>query len=190
MSEAISLTPRQQKLCALWEAHTQAEFVAHSVEETMATMCEGAHLINIPVMTGGVGLTEVREFYAKKFIPNLPEDIETVLISRTIGESQIVDELILKFTHTVSMPWMLPGIAPTGQRVEVPLVVIIGFKSDKVSHEHIYWDQASVLVQTGLLDASKLPVVGIESATHVEKVSRALSHGIQKVQPVKTAKTP
>jgi carboxymethylenebutenolidase len=59
---------------------------------------------------------------------------------------------------------MLPGIAPTGRRVEVPLVAIVRFREGKLVHEHIYWDQASVLVQLGLLDAGTLPVAGVESA--------------------------
>jgi carboxymethylenebutenolidase len=62
------------------------------------------------------------------------------------------------------MDWMLPGIAPTGKRVEVPVVTIVQFRDGKLAHEHIYWDQASVLVQLGLLDLGTLPVVGVESA--------------------------
>lgn len=166
-----TLTPAQQKLAAQWEAHVRAEFEAHSVDDTMATMCEGAHLLNIAALTGGVGLAQIREFYAHSFIPHLPPDTETTLISRTIGDTQIVDELIFKFTHTLEMPWMLPGVKPTGKRVEVPLVVIIGFRGDKVVHEHIYWDQASVLVQIGLLAPQGLPVAGIQSAQKLLAVS-------------------
>lgn len=161
------MTPAQQKLLAAWEEHTRCEFEAQDVDGTMATMAdlhENVHLTNIATLAGGVGHDEVRHFYTNYFIPCLPPDTETQLISRTIGDTQIVDELIFKFTHTISMPWMLPGVAPTNKRVEVPLVVIIGFKDDKVAHEHIYWDQASVLVQVGLLDPKKLPVVGAESA--------------------------
>ena len=62
---------------------------------------------------------------------------------------------------------MLPGIAPTNRRVEVALVAIVRFKDGKLAHEHIYWDQASVLVQIGLLDPVNLPVVGIDSAKKV-----------------------
>jgi carboxymethylenebutenolidase len=65
------------------------------------------------------------------------------------------------------MDWMLPGIAPTGKRVQVPLVVIVYFRDGKLAHEHIYWDQASVLVQLGLIDPSTLPVAGVESARKV-----------------------
>ena len=88
-------------------------------------------------------------------------------ISRTIGDDRLVDEMVFKFTHTIAMDWMLPGIAPTGKRVEVPLVVIVHFRDGKLAHEHIYWDQASVLVQLGLLDSSTLPVAGVDSAHKV-----------------------
>ena len=65
------------------------------------------------------------------------------------------------------MDWMLPGLAPTGKRIEVPLIAIVRFREGKLAHEHIYWDQASVLVQLGLLDAGALPVAGVESARKV-----------------------
>jgi carboxymethylenebutenolidase len=88
-------------------------------------------------------------------------------ISRTVGHDQVVDEMVFKFTHTIAMDWMLPGIAPTGKRVEIPLVVVARFRDGKLAHEHIYWDQASVLVQLGLLDPSKLPVAGVEESRKV-----------------------
>lgn len=160
-----TLTTSQQHMVDLWEAHVRYEFEEKSVDKTMSTMVsEGAHLLNIPTVKGARNNIEVRHFYTTSFVNSMPADIETTLISRIVGETQIVDETILKFTHTVRMDWILPGIEPTGKRVEVPLVAIIGFKDDKVVHEHIYWDQASVLVQIGLMDASKLPVVGVESA--------------------------
>ena len=94
----------------------------------------------------------------------MPADTEIVPISRTIGTERLVDEMIFRFTHTIEMDWMLPGVAPTGKRVECALVVIVHFRDGKLAHEHIYWDQASVLVQLGLLDASRLPVAGSETA--------------------------
>jgi len=118
-------------------------------------------------MTGGVGREELREFYSKRFIPQMPPDMEMTPISRTIGDDRLVDEMVVKFTHTIAMDWMLPGIAPTGKRVEVPLVVIVHFRDGKLAHEHIYWDQASVLVQLGRLDPSTLPIAGVESARKV-----------------------
>ncbi|HEY9664149.1 MAG TPA: ester cyclase [Allocoleopsis sp.] len=162
-SQAV-LTDAQEFLQNLWEEHVRCEFASCDTENTLATMVTDAYVNHIPVLTGGVGIEQLREFYANRFIPQMPPDTEMTPISRTIGTDQLVDEMVFKFTHTVQMDWMLPGIAPTGKRVEVPLVAIVRFRDGKVAHEHIYWDQASVLVQIGLLDASTLPVVGVESA--------------------------
>ena len=162
-----SLTSAQQRLSELWEEHVRYEFSTRNTEDTLATMVEDAYVNHIPVLTGGSGRDELREFYSKRFIPQMPPDTEMTPVSRTIGEDQIVDEMIFKFTHTIPMDWMLPGIPPTGKPVEVPLVAIVRFRDNKLAHEHIYWDQASVLVQIGLLDPGRLPVVGIESAKKV-----------------------
>ncbi|PYI62116.1 MAG: hypothetical protein DMF07_14390 [Verrucomicrobia bacterium] len=162
-----NLSGAQETLRQLWEQHVQYEFSTRNTEDTLATMVEDAYVNHIPVLTGGVGRDELREFYSKRFIPQMPPDTEMTPVSRTIGEDQLVDEMVLKFTHTIQMDWMLPGIAPTGKRVEVPLVAIVRFRDGKLAHEHIYWDQASVLVQIGLLDPSKLPVAGVESARKV-----------------------
>ncbi|MBE8968554.1 nuclear transport factor 2 family protein [Nostocales cyanobacterium LEGE 12452] len=164
LQATTNLTPAQESLQALWEEHLQYEFGTHSTEDALATMVEDAYVNHIPVMTGGVGKPALREFYSKYLIPQMPPDTELTLISRTIGTDQLVDEMMAKFTHTVWMEWILPGVAPTGKRVEVPVVAIVQFRDGKLAHEHIYWDQASVLVQVGLLDPGTLPVVGVDSA--------------------------
>src|SRR5213083_3243333 len=160
-------SPAQEKLRQLLEEHVRYEFAARDTEETLDTMVEDAYVNHIPVLTGGVGRDQLREFYSKRFIPQMPPDTEMTAVSRTIGEDQLVDEMVFKFTHTIRMDWMLPGVAPTGKRVEVPLVAIVRFREGKLAHEHIYWDQASVLVQIGLIDAATLPVAGVESARKV-----------------------
>lgn len=157
----------QQTLSDLWDEHIKYEFATQNIEDTLETMVEDAYVNHVPVLTGGVGRDQLREFYSKYFIPQIPPDIEMIPISRTIGNDQLVDEMVVKFTHTVKMDWMLPGINPTGKRVEVPLVAIVHFRDGKLAHEHIYWDQASVLVQLGLLDVGSLPVAGVESARKV-----------------------
>ena len=162
-----NLTSAQETLNHLWEDHVRYEFSTRNTEDTLATMVEDAYVNHIPVLTGGVGRDELREFYSKRFIPQMPPDTEMIPVSRTIGNDQLVDEMVFKFTHTIRMVWMLPGVAPTGKRVEVPLVAIVRFRQGKLAHEHIYWDQASVLVQLGLIDASKLPVAGAEGARKV-----------------------
>jgi carboxymethylenebutenolidase len=160
-------TDRRQLLENLWEEHMRHEFATHNTEDTLATMVDDAYVNHIPVLTGGVGKEALREFYSKRFIPQMPPDTEVTPVSRTIGTHQLVDEMIFKFTHTVRMDWMLPGVAPTGRRVEVPLVAIVRFRGDKLAHEHIYWDQASVLVQLGLINSNNLPVAGIETTRKV-----------------------
>jgi len=141
------------------------------IQDTLVTMTENAYVNHVPTLTGGVGKKQLYNFYSKHFITQMPPDTITTPISRTIGSNQIVDEMIFKFTHTVTMDFMLPRIKPTGRYVEVALVAIVHFIDDKISHEHIYWDQASVLKQLGLLpqevDNVELPVVGIESAHKV-----------------------
>jgi carboxymethylenebutenolidase len=149
---------------ALWAEHVKYEFETSNTEDTLATMVEDAYVNHLPVMTGGVGKRELREFYARHFIPQMPPDTAMIPISRTVGHDQLVDEMLFTFTHTVPMDWMLPGVAPTGRRVEVALVAIVHFRDGKLAHEHIYWDQASVLVQIGLLNPAGLPVAGVEAA--------------------------
>ena len=156
-----------QKLSELWDEHVKCEFATRNTEDTLATMVPDAYVNHVPVLTGGVGHDQLREFYSQRFIPQMPPDTNMTPISRTIGVDRVVDEMVFEFTHTIKMDWMLPGIAPTGKHVKVPLVVIVHFRDGKLAHEHIYWDQASVLVQLGLLDESKLPVAGSESAEKV-----------------------
>jgi carboxymethylenebutenolidase len=152
---------------ALWEEHVKYEFVTRDTEDTLKTMVDDAYVNHVPVLTGGVGRDELREFYSKRFIPQMPPDTAMTPVSRTVGADRVVDEMVFEFTHTIKMDWMLPGVAPTGRRVRVPLVVIVRFRDGKLAHEHIYWDQASVLAQIGLLDPSRLPVAGVESAEKV-----------------------
>jgi carboxymethylenebutenolidase len=159
------MTP--DELVALWEEHIRHEFDTKDTAATLATMVPDAYVDHVPVLTGGRGLDELRRFYATHFIPKMPPDMAMTPVSRTIGSDQLVDEMVVSFTHTIEMDWMLPGIAPTGRRVEVALVVIVRFRDGKLAHEHIYWDQASVLAQLGLIDAAKLPVAAADSARKV-----------------------
>ncbi|WP_420994486.1 dienelactone hydrolase family protein [Cupriavidus sp. 30B13] len=149
---------------ALWDKHCEYEFATRDVDATMATMVAEPYVNHIPTMTGGVGYSQLRRFYSNHFVHSNPPDTTLIPLSRTVGASQIVDELLFCFTHTCEIDWMLPGVPPTGKRVEIPLIAIVKFRGDKLYHEHIYWDQASVLVQIGKLDPAGLPVAGVETA--------------------------
>jgi len=166
-TDPAPLSQAQEALAAIWEAHMAGEFATHSVADTLATMTADAHVNHVPVLTGAVGRDACGAFYGRWFIPQIPPDFAIVPVSRTIGNDRVVDEFIVRFTHTIRMDWMLPGVEPTGARVEVPTVAIVHVRDGKVASEHIYWDQASVLAQLGLLDAATLPIAGRESAQKV-----------------------
>src|SRR5882724_3189335 len=161
------LASAQQTLSEKWDEHIKYEFATRDTEDTLQTMVSDAYVNHVPVLTGGVGTDELREFYATRFIPQMPPDTSITPVSRTIGVDRIVDEMVFEFTHTIKMDWMLPGVAPTGKHVKIPLVVIVYFRDGKLAHEHIYWDQASVLAQLGLIETAKLPVAGVETAEKV-----------------------
>jgi len=161
------LSERQQQMVALFEKHVGAE-LAGDLDTTMATMSEDPHLNHVPTMAGGVGKDGVRAFYRDHLVGKFfPPDVKMESVSRTVGEDRVVEELFISFTHTTVIDWLLPGVAPTGKPVEMAVAVVVGFKGDKISHEHIYWDQAGVLVQIGLLSPAGLPVTGAESARKV-----------------------
>ncbi len=165
------LSEHQKRMVALFEQHVGAELEG-DLDTTMATMGETPHLNHVPTMAGGVGKDGVRAFYRDHLVGKFfPPDVEMVSISRTVGEDQVVDEFFISFTHTTEIDWLLPGVAPTGKPVEMAVAVIVGFRDGKISHEHIYWDQAGVLVQVGLLDPNGLPVTGAESARKVRDPS-------------------
>jgi carboxymethylenebutenolidase len=153
-------------LSSAWDQHVASEFAAKSADQALATMSADPYVNVVPLMIGGRGRGELHDFYANHFLSQIPEDMEMVPVSRTIGQGRVVDELVGRFTHSIRMDWLLPGIPPTGKRVELPFVVIVQFEGDKLAHEHLYWDQASVLVQVGLLDRT-LPVRGGEIAAQV-----------------------
>ena len=160
----------QQALSDLLERHVKAELDG-DLETTMATMSEDPHLNHVASMMGGVGRQGVQHFYRNHLVGKFfPPDVTMTKVSRTVGTDQIVDELVLSFTHTQPVDWMLPGVAPTGKHIEVAVVVIAGVKNGKITHEHIYWDQASVLIQIGMLDSKHLPVNGIAAANRMREI--------------------
>jgi len=154
-------------LGAIFDLHVASEFETEDVDATMATMVAEPHVTHVPTLAGGVGGAGVRRFYRNHFIGHWPDDTRITNIARTTGADRVVDEMVMHFTHDRVMDTFLPGVAPTGRHVELPVVVVAGFQGDKLASEHIYWDQASLLVQIGLLDPESLPVCGEEQAAKV-----------------------
>lgn len=151
-------------LSDLWDEHVKHEFDTRDVPATMATMVAEPYVNHIPTMTGGVGSKELSRFYQHHFVHGNPPDMKLIPLSRTVGALQIVDEFIMCFTHTTEIDWLIPNVAPTGKYVEIPMLGVVRFRGDKLYHEHIYWDQASVLVQIGLLNPEGLPIAGVITA--------------------------
>jgi len=158
---------------ALFDEHVAREFADRDVDATMATMIPEPYVHCVPVMTGGVGRDRVRHFYSRHFINQIPKDARVTPISRTIGKEQIVVEFVLSFTHDTQWDYLLPGVPPTGKRVELPHVAVMTFEHGKVANERFYWDQASLLVQVGLLNPANLPVTDAEQARQLLSVAQA-----------------
>ena len=157
----------QTDIATVFDDHVAAEFVDRDLDAAMATMAPDPYVYHVPAMTGGDGHENVRAFYGAHFIGKWPEDTAITPVSRTVGAAQVVDELVLSFTHDIEMDAILPGVPPTGRHVTLPFCVVVGFEDGKVKHEHIYWDQASALAQVGLIDADRLPVTCAEQAANL-----------------------
>ena len=160
------------KLGKIFDKHIEYEFEKEDVDATMTTMTDEPYVHHVPTLTGGLGYDQVYRFYKNNFVGKMPKDIKIKPLSRTVGKNQVVDEIIISFTHDREIEYMLPGVAPTGKYVEIPHVVIMKFDGSKIAHEHIYWDQASVLVQIGLIEEKNLPVTGIQQASRLVELSK------------------
>jgi carboxymethylenebutenolidase len=154
-------------LGAVFDAHMSAEFELRDADRAMETMTGTPSLIHVPVVTGAKGKDPLRDFYRDHFVGKWPSDLSVEPITRTMTEDMVIDEFIVRFTHDIVMDAILPGLAPTGRRVELPHVAVVGFENGKIAFERIYWDQGSMLVQLGVLDADGLPLVGSEQAEAV-----------------------
>jgi carboxymethylenebutenolidase len=172
------MNDRQRSLGDVLDEHLAAEFATMDVDATMATMAADPYLNHVPVLTGGIGRDEVRRFYERVFIGHWPADTVMEQVSRTVGTDHVVDELVLSFTHDIRMDHLLPGVPPTGRRVRLAVCVVAAFQDGKLDHEHIYWDQASLLVQVGLLDRAGLPVTGAEQAEKLLAPRAILANGL------------
>jgi carboxymethylenebutenolidase len=173
---------QEPNLGTVFDQYIKHEFQDHDVDvdATMETMTKEPYVHHVPVMTGGIGYEGVYNFYKNHFIGKMPDDTKIVRISRTVDKEQVVDELVLSFTHDREIDFILPGVPPTGKHVEIACVVVMNFKDGKISHEHIYWDQASLLVQIGLLGPKLLPVTGREQAKRLVELSQKASYSVFK----------
>jgi carboxymethylenebutenolidase len=144
--------------------------VLKDADAALATMSENPYLFLVPWGAARVGRKAVHEFYANKFLPQIPEDIELTSLSQTFGGERMVEEMVVRFTHTIAMDWLLPGLRPTGRKAELVIACVVQFDAGKVAHEHLYWDQATLLTQLGVLD-HPMPTADHGSAAQLLKLS-------------------
>jgi carboxymethylenebutenolidase len=137
----------------VWDDHNAAEFMTKDAEAALTTMVDEPQVRIMANGAGGSGKEAVRAFYANVLIPQWPTDAEMQPVNRVVGQDQLVDELHLSFTHASQMDWLLPGVEPTNRKVEIDVVIVVQFRDDLIASERIYWDQASVMKQVGLLTA-------------------------------------
>lgn len=162
---------------SFWTAKYEDDVPERASMSVVKNMTQNSpHVTILPTLQGGVGRKKIEEFYREFFVPSLVEDFRIRLVSRTMGVERIVDEMVVSFTHSDEVDWILPGVQPTDKFVEIPMVSIVAVRGGKLVSEHMYWDQASVLVQVGLLDpklvpkkfksegTKQLPVAGAEAA--------------------------
>ena len=156
-------SPDPQTMLATWQQHTYAEFVLKDADAALATMTENPYVFMISSGVVRVGRAAVHEFYANHFLPQIPPDLEISSLSQTFGDDRLVEELVIRFTHSIEMDWILPGLRPTGRTAEFVLAGIIQFEGGKIAHEHLYWDQATLLSQMGVLN-HPMAARGVDSA--------------------------
>ncbi|KAK8075418.1 hypothetical protein PG997_010081 [Apiospora hydei] len=189
----------------IWDEHTYWEFEARDVEQTMATMVEEPYVNHIPTLTGGIGREKLTEFYTNHFVFANPPDTELELVSRTVGIDRVIDEFVTKMTHDRVVDWLVPGVPPTGKYIQVPFTSVVNIRGDRLYHEHISWDQGTLLRQLGLLPEYlpfphpvesaqpgdrfeyQVPVAGVESASKLKDESAEDSNAMLGFGPRKAA---
>ncbi|KAK7985609.1 carboxymethylenebutenolidase [Apiospora saccharicola] len=189
----------------IWDEHTYWEFEARDVEQTMATMVEEPYVNHIPTLTGGIGREKLIEFYTNHFVFANPPDTELELVSRTVGIDRVIDEFLTKMTHDRVVDWLAPGVPPTGKYIQIPFTSVVNIRGDRLYHEHISWDQGTLLRQLGLLPeylpfpypmASaqpgerfeyRVPVADVESASKLRDESSVDSNAMLGYGPRKSA---
>jgi carboxymethylenebutenolidase len=172
VSNPPPLSAEQQSMLSMWQQHMHAEFVLKDADAALATMTDHPYLYLVSLGMGRVGRAAVREFYANTFLPDIPPDFEVETVALTIGTDRIVEEIVGRFTHTIEVDWILPGVRPTNRRIEIAAAVVVGFEAGKIAYERLYWDQAAVLAQAGVID-HPMAAAGVASAAQLLSLSTA-----------------
>ena len=95
------------------------------MDAALACLTEDCALTNVPAGTGGTGTDELRRHLAEDVVPHRPADLEFRRLSRTVDQRRLAEEFMVGFTHDRELPWLLPGLAPTGQRAQVLAISVV-----------------------------------------------------------------
>jgi carboxymethylenebutenolidase len=171
------MTPATDELIELWDNHTLQEFGAKDADAAVATLTEDAHVMHLPSMSGGVGRELLRRYYRDVFIPDIPDDTTIEPVGREATGSVLIDEMVITMTHDREIRFMIPGIPATGRRIVISAIVVVRFREGLMASEHLYWDQASVLAQLGLLDQSDVKVFVDEPVNFLREIAATTSFG-------------
>jgi carboxymethylenebutenolidase len=106
-------------------------------------------LTTLPVGTGARGADALRRHLAEDVLPHRPVDLATTRVSRTGDRWRVVDEELVAFTHDRELPWLVPGLAPTGRRVEVLAISVVTVRRQRIVQHRTLWDHHGLLVQLG-----------------------------------------
>jgi carboxymethylenebutenolidase len=138
------------KLEAMWDEHVEALVVRRDVSAAMANMTAEPSLRHMPTSTGASGRAELARFYTDALLPHLPADLSLTRRSRTVDRFRLVDEVTVSFLHDRELPWLLPGISPTGHHASVTAIVIVEFQRGIIASLRTLWDAASLGSQLGV----------------------------------------
>ena len=133
ISNPEAVSREQENMLSVWQQHMHAEFVLKDADAALATMTDHPYVFFVGLGMARIGRAAVRELYANTFLPNIPPDLEVNSLSLTVGADRIVEEMVARFTHTLKMDWILPGVRPTNRRIELAAAVVVGFEADRKS---------------------------------------------------------
>lgn len=125
------------------------DVLAGNVEAALAMCAAEITVARIPVGTGATGIDAVRAHLVDDVVPHLPADLTFSRVSRTVDRFRVVDEERVAFTHDRELPWLLPGMAPTGLHAEVLTITVVTVRQARIATLRALWDHTGLLAQLG-----------------------------------------
>lgn len=142
------MTPGMQVLMRqmeeLWDRFCSDLFDRRDADAAAGALAAGGTVREIPSGAGGTGGDDVHRYLAEDLLPHLPADLARERLSRTIDTRKLVDEVEFTFTHDRELPWLLPGVAPTGRSATVLAVSLVRIRQNRIDSLRTLWDEAGL----------------------------------------------